>query len=201
MPPKNSIIKNEPRIDLACGQNKREGFFGIDYVKTPQADRVHNLMEFPWPIADSTVDELHCSHYVEHIPMIEIDGADALCRFMDEAHRVMRKPTTHIQPGDDGYHAGGVFTIIHPYLKSVRAFQDPTHRRYIPEQTWHYFNSEWRRINGLDHYRIACDWEVVSFQFVGIPDDVDQRHDNVKMMMLSRDWDVIGDLYVTLRAR
>lgn len=198
MAPKTKLIR-ESKIDLACGQHKRDGYFGIDYVKTDASDYVHDLTVYPWPIADGVVEELHSSHYVEHIPMVEIDGQDALFRFMDEAYRILRKPKG--EPGDDDYVPGGEFLIIHPYLKSVRAFQDPTHRRFIPEHTWGYFNRDWRVANGLDHYKVACDFDVVTTTYVGIPDDVSGRNEHTKMLMLSRDWEVIADLHVLLRAR
>ena len=54
---------------------------------------------------------------------------------------------------------GGTATIIAPYYTSMRAWQDPTHKRAISEATFLYANNEWRRTKGLDHYPITCDWD------------------------------------------
>src|SRR3990167_9114992 len=65
------------KLDLAAGQSPREGFEGVDYVETPQTKHHVNLLQFPWPWDSNSIDELHCSHFIEHIPMaytIKEDG-------------------------------------------------------------------------------------------------------------------------------
>lgn len=47
----------ELRLDLACGQNPREGFEGVD-LWAGATHRV-NLLRFPWPWQDGEADELH----------------------------------------------------------------------------------------------------------------------------------------------
>ena len=66
------------KIDLACGKNKREGFYGVD-LWAPEADMRMDVLEYPWPWADGSVDEFHASHFVEHIPMGGVD--DGLVAF------------------------------------------------------------------------------------------------------------------------
>ena len=133
------------KLDLGCGQHAREGFEGVDGF----ADGVPwklNLLEFPWPWEDESVAELHSSHFLEHIPAeCDDQGRDLLVRFMDEAWRVL-KP-------------GGKFTVIVPNARSNRAFQDPTHRRFFVSETFLYFDANWRRLNGLDHYLGTCHFE------------------------------------------
>lgn len=147
--PQIEVIDQRPiKLDLACGNTPAAGFRAVDEF-AEGADRV-NLLEFPWPWANDCVDELRCSHFMEHIPMIFVhengsltpvpkQGAvDMLMRFMAEAWRVLKM--------------GGKFEIVVPALRSNRAFQDPTHRRFICEDTFFYFNEQWRKMNGLDHY-------------------------------------------------
>ncbi len=140
------------KLDLACGQNKREGFEGVDIFEG--ADHVLDLMKYPWPFADGSIAELHCSHFAEHIPMIFVDdhgnavpmgtpGAkEALFKFFDECWRVLVP---------DGW-----MTVIVPSARSDRAFQDPTHRRFINEYTFGYLNADWRENQKLDHYNVDC---------------------------------------------
>jgi hypothetical protein len=37
-------------LDIACGQNKADGWVGIDIAADTHADIVHDLLSFPWPI-------------------------------------------------------------------------------------------------------------------------------------------------------
>ncbi len=172
-------------VDLACGQSKREGYFGIDIADVEGVDQVHDLMVFPWPLETSSVENAHCSHYVEHTPMDIGDGRDGLIAFMNELYRVC-KP-------------GALVEILHPYGKSERAFQDPTHRRFIVAPTWNYFNRAWREANRLDHYPITCDFEVANVSANGVPNDVAARDPETMARMMSRNWDVVADLHVVLR--
>jgi predicted SAM-dependent methyltransferase len=137
------------KLDLACGQMPRDGFEGVDIFVGAQ--HVVDLQTYPWPFADNSVLELNCSHYIEHIPMEMVDvlrgrgpAKDALFAFFDECYRILVP---------DGW-----MTVQWPALQSVRAFQDPTHRRFIPQETIYYMSQEWRRLNKLDHYNVDCNF-------------------------------------------
>src|SRR6185295_223721 len=173
------------RLDLACGQNVREGFEGVDIW--PGAQHVVDLQRYPWPFEDESVLELNTSHYIEHIPMemvmsgracgkcgglgallgalhqipipSDVQGAipcpdcrgsgglakkDALFAFFDECWRIL---------APDGW----LFVTV-PAHRNDRAFQDPTHRRFITAQTFLYMNEDWRRTNRLDHYNAVCNF-------------------------------------------
>lgn len=167
-----------PRYDLACGQNRREGFVGIDATKGDCVDMVVDLEAYPWPIETSSAEELHCSHFVEHV--------EDLCAFMDEAYRIAKPDAT--------------MTIIHPYYTSVRAWQDPTHRRAINEVTWYYFNTEWRETQRLDHYPVQCDWEVVSIA-AAYNDPWHLKSAETQEFARLHYFNVISDLTVILKAK
>ena len=50
------------KLDIACGANCTEGFDGVDIAKVnDRVKHVHNLLSFPWPFADESVDEIVCS--------------------------------------------------------------------------------------------------------------------------------------------
>lgn len=137
------------KLDLACGQSPREGFEGVDIFVGAQ--HVVDLQRYPWPFADESVLELNCSHYIEHIPMEVVmqgdpvlGGKDALCAFFDECYRIL---------APDGW-----LHLDWPAHTSNRAFQDPTHRRFIPPETLGYMNQAWRMANRLDHYNVHCNF-------------------------------------------
>ena len=123
------------KLDIACGKNKKPSFTGVDIWSG--ADIVADLEQFPWPFADESVDEVFCSHYIEHTP--------DLISFANELYRIMK--------------VGARAEIIGPYYSSIRAWQDPTHLRALSENTFLYFNREWRRANRLDHYPITADFD------------------------------------------
>jgi SAM-dependent methyltransferase len=55
------------RVDLGCGDNKREGFIGLDFVDAPAVDHVLDLTQDRYPFDDSSVDEVFSAHFLEHI--------------------------------------------------------------------------------------------------------------------------------------
>lgn len=159
MAKRKPIYPDPIRIDLACGQRKKDGFWGVDYKKCDGVDEVVDLLRFPWPWADECVEEVHCSHFIEHIPQVYWNAAkptltilpqsdesvDLLSRFWMELYRVMK--------------IGGTATIVAPYAHSDRCHQDPTHRRGIVPATFLYANRKWMNDNGLSHYGIRANFK------------------------------------------
>lgn len=201
----------ELKIDLACGQSPREGFDGADISPCKEVKHVLNLWQFPWPWATSSVAELHCSHHIEHIPMCYIrpqtytaqDGTlmstgsakyaeapdcpgckDLFVAFMDECYRVL-KPN-------------GKLTIICPNARSNRAFQDPTHRRFIVAESFGYFNKKWRDDNKLDHYGIESNFEISVNPIIS--QDMTLLHPEAQARQFNMNWNVVHDWHAVLTA-
>jgi predicted SAM-dependent methyltransferase len=180
------------KLDLACGQSPREGFEGVDIW--PKAQHVVDLMKYPWPFEDNSVFELHCSHYVEHIPMEYVDkngnptrpgdGVDALFKFFDECHRILVP--------------GGFLTVIVPAARNNRAFQDPTHRRFIVAETFLYLAKAWREMNKLDHYGVKCDYEISVNPT--IPIELSTRAEEVQSTHMNNYWNTVIDFHAKLKA-
>lgn len=154
------------KLDLGSGPRPADGFKGVDVVDGVTDFCVDLSDGSRWPWADDSVDELRSTHFIEHIrndyvtntaPLVPryTDSSfkralqkDLLVHFFDEAFRII-KP-------------GGTFTVQWPALQSVRAFQDPTHRRYIPAETMNYLHRGIREQMGLSHYNADCNWITVS---------------------------------------
>ena len=152
------------RLDFGCGMKPKEGFEGVDRNPRSQASHIIDLLKFPLPWRDSSVDEIRCRHFIEHIPAREVVdgdltsfgqlsrqdmiGQDLFFAFFDECYRVLRP--------------GCQITLVWPALQSSRAFKDPTHRRFIPLETMDYLDAGWRRNKNLSHYHVTCDFKVVS---------------------------------------
>jgi hypothetical protein len=170
------------KLDLGCGDNKKEGFKGVDYAKTKSTDYVHDLLKFPWPFKDGSVEEVHTSHFFEHIP------AKMRPRFMDELFRVLEP--------------GGKVTIITPYFNSVRATQDFTHEwPPISPNSFLYFNKNWRIENKLTHgyYDMKCDFDF-TYGYSIAPAWVSKSED-ARTFAIAHYNEVISDLHTTLISR
>lgn len=165
------------KIDLGCGDNKREGFTGIDKFKTSSTDIEHDLFSFPWPVESDTVEEAHCSHFFEHVPK------EVRARFMEELHRVLK--------------VGSKATFITPC--GDRALQDATHEwPPIVPGSYLYFNKKWREDNKLQHgfYDIKCDFDY-SYGFALAP-AVAARNPEYQAFAVAHYNNAATDLHVTL---
>lgn len=133
------------RLDLGCGTSKKEGFIGIDVLKSKSVDYVWDLRKTPWKmgskvIAANSVDEVHASHFVEHLTASErID-------FVNELWRVLK--------------IGGKATIVTPHWASCRAYGDLTHQWPPVSEMWYYYLSdEWRSVNAPHNTGYKCNFD------------------------------------------
>jgi SAM-dependent methyltransferase len=55
------------KIELGCGANKRDGFFGIDIADGPAVDLVLDIERQLLPFADDSIDHVYTSHAFEHL--------------------------------------------------------------------------------------------------------------------------------------
>lgn len=186
------------KLDLGCGLNPRPGFEGVDNL-APAQHKV-DLLKFPWPWDDDSAEELNCSHFIEHIDARNVEprdlvdanpmsierwvGVDLFFAFFDECHRVLRHE--------------GKLHVITPSARNNRAFQDPTHRRFIVQETFLYLHKAWRDAVGLSHYRVRCD-------FAGscnpsITAEVAQREATVQEALIRERWNATIDWHATLVA-
>ena len=124
--------KGPIKLDLGCGKSKKEGFLGVDRRKFPGVDKVWDLMKFPWPWADESVEEVHMSHTLEHFT------GEERVKIFNELHRIMQK--------------GAKASIITPDWSSGRAYGDFTHKwPPVCSMLYQYLNQKWRDENAPDN--------------------------------------------------
>lgn len=124
---KKPVIKELLKLDLGCGPNKKDGFKGVDAIAFTGVDYVCDLTK-PWPFDDGSVEEVHCSHTLEHF-----DGLERV-HFANELYRVLIP--------------GGTASVITPHWASNRAYGDPTHKWPPVAEMWFYYLSRvWREGN------------------------------------------------------
>ena len=193
------IVKKEVKkvlLDVACGLNKKEGFIGIDYVKAKGVDIVHDLNKYPWPIKSNSVDQIHCSHYIEHLPH-EVKGypnKDGWFLFFDEINRILKKP--EFSPESPNVPISGFADFFAPYYSSMRAWWDPTHRRAISEMSFQYLNKNWRDINKLDHYHVDSDFNF-SYGY-SLNGSFSQKNEELRAFAVRHYNNVVDDINVRL---
>lgn len=201
---------NQPKLNLACGQIRIEGFFGIDLVKTKNVDAAMDLQVFPWDIASESAEEVICNHYIEHTPMdtlgrtllnlirdsdnfgdlqarvAKIDPnlpSDGLIMFMEELYRIMKM--------------GGIATITTPHYMNSRTWHDPTHRRAISEITYNYFNRKWLEVSDIGHYDIKANFDVKIEGYALYP-DVHSKSEEEKKFSMRHLYNFVADMKVRL---
>lgn len=184
-------------LDIGCGENKssKESLFqngliseqdqveviGIDLHKVPGVDKVHDLTKFPYPFADNSIDGAFSSHFVEHL-----DGFERI-KFFNEMYRIL-KP-------------GARMRLIHPYFKSERAIQDPTHKfPPICETSYLYWDKNWRAANKLGHYLGTCDFEFWIY-YTFMDNTWMQKSEEVRAFAIRHYFNVIADMIVDLKKR
>jgi SAM-dependent methyltransferase len=96
-------------LDIGCGSAKVPGAVGLDRSPETDADIVHDLDEYPYPIEDQSFDQILMQDVVEHV-------AEPI-RLFEELHRI-GSPGARIQ-------------LRTPHFTSALAYGDPTHKHYL----------------------------------------------------------------------
>ncbi len=118
------------KIDLGCGRNKKEGFFGVDCQQLPGVDLVCDCNSII-PISDNVADEVNAVNFLEHV------NNDKRIHIMNEVWRIL-KP-------------GGYFYSYTPSSDGRGAFQDPTHYSFWNENSFLYYtDNEYRAIYNIN---------------------------------------------------
>lgn len=169
------------KLDIGCGPNKQSGYIGIDSISFPNVDLVHDV-RLGLPYKDGEVDEVHTSHFVEHL-----DGSERVA-FFNEVFRVLK--------------VGGIIRVIVPNWSHERAYGDPTHK-FPPMCSFSflYLNKQWRDGNA-PHSGYTCDFDAT---VVGTFDPNDAwvafRTSEVKGQFMQRNVNTCMDIIATLTKR
>lgn len=174
-----SEVANPVLFDLGCGKKRIDGFLGVDFYL--DTDVRADLLNKEWDFTpDNSVDMFYSSHFVEHV--------QDLNTFMSRAWRKMKDR--------------GLFLVTTPYGLSVRAWQDPDHKRPIFRETYFYFHKQSRVNMGVDHYEGSADFEIVRFWPVWNKKYAVRAENNPELAeTYLNTFNAVDDLTVLLRAR
>ena len=98
-------------LDLGCGENKVPNSIGLDNVPLPGVDVEHDLLDFPYPFDNESIDKIYLRHVIEHFAIENINF------IMNECNRILKND--------------GLLVITVPHVFSISAFIDPTHRSFF----------------------------------------------------------------------
>jgi len=106
------------KLNLGCGEFKKDGFINLDWQEQVRPDVVHDLNVIPYPFLDNTFDLIEADHVLEHL--------NEPFAIMRELHRISAK---------------GAFIIIRvPHFS--RGFSHPEHKRGFDASFPYYFNKD-----------------------------------------------------------
>lgn len=193
--------KEEPKtlkLDIGCGKNPKEGFTGVDAINFGQkhvfdvADphlrykgifhrRYMEGVYKPWPWKDNSVDEVHSSHFLEHLVWPE------RIHFFNELYRVMK--------------SGATATIITPNWSHECHYGDPTHQ--APLSQWYrlYLCKEWRSTQA-PHAPYTCDFPLSLQTCIGtLEPHIQTRSPEVQQEFCRSQINATRDLIVTFKKK
>src|SRR5882724_1770959 len=194
------------KLDLGCGKNKAAGFLGIDRRKFEGVDAITDLTADTWQLeekfldkyvlldgkrffynlAESSVTEIHCSHFLEHLTGLQ------RVKFMNELWRVLVPD--------------GKAKIITPHWCSSRAYGDFTHQwPPVGEMFFWYLSKDWRKVNAPDN---DIEWNLdgyccdLLFTYgYGMRGDLTTRNTEYQNFAMSNYKEACQDIHCTLTAK
>lgn len=131
------------KLNLGCGADVREGWTNVDWIfpKGQPGDVVHwNLDDTPLPFPSDSVDEIYCSHILEHLWEWE--------NLVLDCHRML-KP-------------GGLLTIRVPY----GFYPVSGHKRFFIPQTLDYYLAGGTMRKGVTGFEESTNDKRVDFKLI-----------------------------------
>lgn len=183
-PPPAAEPAKPVKLDLGCGKNKKEGFIGVDCLDFPGVDVKLDIGKDRWPWADSSVDEVHCAHTVEHL-QFNPEYPERI-RFANELWRVLKSQAKA--------------TIVVPHWASCRQYGDYTHREPVCEMWPWYLNKAWRASDAPHNNLYTCDFDCTT---PGYSWHTALNHRNDEYRQFAMHWykEAAQDMIFTLVAR
>ena len=130
-------------LDIGCGNNKYPNSIGMDRVKLPNVDIIHDMEDFPYPFINNSFDTIVMQHVLEHVSKENM----ANIKIIEEIYRLLRQNGT---------------LIVEIPLGQCFLF-DPTHKNYVGYRYWDYFSEDFP-LNYYTHARLKLkSAEIVGF--------------------------------------
>lgn len=109
------------KVELGCGNQKPDGFYGVDIVDTEATDLIQDLDESEWNLPSNHFEIVGAIDVFKHL--------ENPTQFMEEVWRIA-KPNADV-------------VIRGPHFSSGN-WHDPTHKRLLGSRTFEHYSSETR---------------------------------------------------------
>ncbi len=106
------------KLDIGCGDRKRNGFTGMDVVSLDGVDVIHDMNEVPWPFEENTFEEIILDDVLEH--------SKNFLGVLSELYRISKH--------------GCIIKISVPHFSSDNMYSDPTHTIFFSSRSFNYFD-------------------------------------------------------------
>lgn len=209
------------KLNLGAGKKplpKADGWINVDkfdYLTTEEFEyKKMDLFRYPWDIPDNSVDEVFCSHIIEHIPhepKFSLQGTPVAKRENATTGDLIEEGWVWNRwlelSSLDGFFAffaemwrvcqpDAVINIVCPFGYTRGAFQDPTHTRYIVPATFFYLQSQ---ENENWDYHLPLKFSPAAFTFSAEQGVVESFKTQEEWeFAISHFWDVVTDLVVRM---
>jgi len=100
--------KVEKILDVGCGCDKMPNALGIDIDENSNADIIHDLDIFPYPVEDNSFDKIFAKHIIEHL--------DHPQEFIAELYRIIK--------------IGGEILIETPHFSNYVCYTEHQHKLF-----------------------------------------------------------------------
>lgn len=114
------MMESIKKLNLGCGEFKKEGYINVDYYSVSKPDVRHNLNKFPYPFKDSRFELIEADAVLEHL--------NNPFNVMKEIHRICKNKA--------------IVIIRVPHFS--RGFTHAEHRRGFDITFPLYFNPEFK---------------------------------------------------------
>jgi len=147
------------KLNLGSGNRKlpkEEGWINIDINKKHNPDIIRNL-NYGLPFEDNSIDEIYASHIIEHI--------DDIFFFMYEIWRVCKNDT--------------IVKVIAPYYKAVEISIHPTHKRFLRNRYFEFWNPPELFVNPVQE----TSTETLGAEFVTLNEEIVENNTAIKFTL------------------
>ena len=124
------------KLNLGCGEFKKDGYLNVDFVAGAGPDLCHNLNDLPYPFADNQFVQIEADHLLEHLNdpfavmtelyRIAADGARIIIRVPHFSRGFTHAQHNHgfdvsfplyFNPAFKGGYQGVSFELVHMRLR------------------------------------------------------------------------------------
>jgi hypothetical protein len=110
------------KLDVGCGDKKREGFIGMDILPFKVVDIVHDMNDVPCPFNENEFEEVVLDDVLEH--------SKNFLGILKEIYRIGKN--------------GSIVKISVPHFSSDNMYSDPTHTIFFSSRSFNYFDKSLR---------------------------------------------------------